>query len=54
MFSPFINLDCVDLLQDGIVEGHVEVEGYAEQTLQTEYQLVKDKSSLQNLSEPCL
>ena len=46
MFPPLVHLHCGDLLQDGVVEGHVEVEGYAVQTLETEYQLVKEKLSL--------
>ena len=43
MFSLLINLDGGDLLQDGVVEGHVQVEGNTVETLETEYELVKQK-----------
>ena len=43
MFSLLINLDGGDLLQDRVVEGHVQVEGNTVETLETEYKLVKQK-----------
>ena len=43
MFSLLINLDGGDLLQDGVVEGHVQVEGNTVETLETEDELVKQK-----------
>ena len=43
MFSLLINLDGGDLLQDRIVEGHVQVEGNTVETLETEDELVKQK-----------
>ena len=41
MFSLLIDLDGGDLLQDRVVEGHVQVEGNTVETLETEYKLVK-------------
>jgi len=43
MFSLLINLDGGDLLQDGVVEGHVQVERNTVETLETEDELVKQK-----------
>jgi len=43
MFSLLIDLDGGDLLQDRVVEGHVQVEGNTVETLETEYKLVKQK-----------
>ena len=43
MFSLLIDLDGGDLLQDRVVEGHVQVEGNTVETLETEYELVKQK-----------
>ena len=43
MFSLLINLNGGDLLQDGVVEGHVQVEGNTVETLETEDELVKQK-----------
>jgi len=43
MFSLLINLGGGDLLQDGVVEGQVLVEGNTVETLETEDELVKQK-----------
>ena len=43
MFSLLIDLDGGDLLQDRVVEGHVQVEGNTVEPLETEYELVKQK-----------
>ena len=43
MFSLLVNLHGRDLLQDGVVEGHVQVEGNTVETLETEDELVKQK-----------
>ena len=43
MFSLLIDLDGGDLLQDRVVEGHVQVEGNTVETLETEDKLVKQK-----------
>ena len=43
MFSLLINLDGGDLLQDGVVEGHIQVEGNTIEPLETEDELVKQK-----------
>ena len=43
MFSLLVNLHSGDLLQNGVVEGHVQVEGNTVETLETEDELVKQK-----------
>ena len=43
MFPLLIDLHGGDLLQDGVVEGHVQVEGNTVETLETEDELVKQK-----------
>ena len=43
MFSFLIDLHGGDLLQNGVVEGHVQVEGNTVETLETEDELVKQK-----------
>ena len=43
MFSLLIDLDGGDLLQDGVVEGHVQMERNTVETLETEDELVKQK-----------
>ena len=55
MFSLLVNLHRGDLLQDGVVEGHVQVEGNTVETLETEYELVKQKFGflkLRNVMSP--
>jgi len=43
VFPLLVNLCCGDLLQDRVVEGHVDVEGDAVQSLQAEVELVEEQ-----------